>query len=282
MKVLRYIVFIHTFPNSICDKTCYLNRAIRLCRKNNPELSINLITNLKNVDLNDWPCQIHDISNFMENVHEFREIYQHRSVNQLVYERFCFERFLILKNFCKLLDTSEIDRIAYVDSDIFMFKSLKCVCPDNIDADLCLLDERYSGFPFMVRSSIDKFVEFLFKIYKNGNFDEFVSKWGEKAFSKPHFSDMYAMHAFVAENKCSVEILNFNKNRKHIIQSTFNLTSEQLISNTAKELLCTRLKWTKEGIPVVDGNEQEFFHFQGKTKVLCEFIYQSFLGACQS
>lgn len=67
-------------------------------------------------------CENLLISDFDDDCEAFRDVYVHSSPNNPVYETFCFERWIILRN---LLRQTSMKSVIYVDSDALVFNGIE-------------------------------------------------------------------------------------------------------------------------------------------------------------
>jgi len=189
---MSVIVFIHK------GDSFYLDNIFKITRKSNPEQKIVLlgddenkkyaeIYNLEFHDINDYP-----VTNFN---------YKHYSVNAIPYEKFCYERWIILNQFLK---TTEYEKVIYSDSDNAFF----------IDANELFNNEEskkynvlYLGNCEVVSPNVFIADKNIYEILSNGIYDFFnqdnevieklieTKKWYEMRKGKlnDHFSDMFIL-----------------------------------------------------------------------------------------
>jgi len=115
-------------------------------------------------------------------VRAFRQIYQHRSANDYVYDLFCIDRWIILLAF---MEREGAERCVAIDSDVLGFFDLPGFFAPRIPEDnpaLCQLDFEALGMPVpqgsngivlsghtavLSRTHLEKFLEFVTGIYSD-------------------------------------------------------------------------------------------------------------------
>ena len=104
------IVFLHYSDND------YLKHTLGQAKHSNPDSTIYLIGNDTN-NFYDF-VEHHSISGYFQGAKDFSRIYRHFSTNSYEYELFCFQRWIILKEF---LASKRIEKCLYLDSDTMLY-----------------------------------------------------------------------------------------------------------------------------------------------------------------
>ena len=150
--------------------------------------------------------------------------YHHVSVNTETYEKFCFSRWFILKNF---MNAHNIDHVVYSDSDnaiIYNFNSIKY---DNA----CLTFETVvvPNIFFCNKQTINTVCAFYNELYSESYVDFFLKlmeskylTYHENNTNKPHFSDMMFLRMALDENDINFVTLSEDTKKGDVYNSNIN------------------------------------------------------------
>ncbi|WP_414584591.1 hypothetical protein [Scytonema sp. PCC 10023] len=146
----------------------YLLYSLSQAKKVNPQSNIHLIGDPSNSHY--AFVKHYNILDYFQEAQEFSEYYQHLNTNPYEYEIFCFQRWLVLKNFMLI---NKIEKCFYMDSDVMLY------------ADMTLEEKRFSRFDFTLSyppqadspsphcsfinniNALNDFCDFLKEIYLN-------------------------------------------------------------------------------------------------------------------
>lgn len=210
----------------------YLDDSFKITRQNNPNTKIILLGDMNNIKYCDkYNIEFYNINNYMS--YEFN--YKHYSINNLEYEKFCFERWLILYNFISM---NNYDSIIYNDSDNVFFMDVNNIIDDNIKTcDYLYLgyNDNESIFPniFIAQSHVFKIINDNIIGFYNKSNDDIIQLLKDKKYyidDKLHFSDMNIL-AFILF-QCNLKNINIVENNyyKHIfIDCNYNYTKSCIV-----------------------------------------------------
>lgn len=140
-------------------------------------------------------------------IKDYNEIipYHHVSVNTIDYEKFCFNRWFILKNF---LLVNNLDKFVYSDSDNAILYNFNTI--DYTNAFIGHSTVIVPNVFFSCNDTLQKICDYYLNLY-NQNFNNFLCLIKESKYityhnddiNYPHFSDMMFL-------KMAVDFLNIN------------------------------------------------------------------------
>lgn len=165
------IVFIHTSENPAAVPE-YLLSAMMQARLSNPKQKIVLLSNLKNFRVTAVPeidagFAYVDIDPFRGACAEFTKRYFNLSVNPAWYERFCFERWFILKAFC---DAHNVNRLIAFDSDVLIYSDLEEVAKAYSDCSYVNLTYGCWGTVlFNDLRALDRYLSIVIEIFSRNS-----------------------------------------------------------------------------------------------------------------
>jgi hypothetical protein len=204
---MNVVVYIHK------GDSFYLNDIFQITRKNNPLQKIVLLgdnENKKYAEL--YNMEFHNISEYpVTNFH-----YKHYSMNSIPYEKFCYERWLVLFQF---LQTTEYERVIYSDSDNAFFMDVNELLNheeskkynvlylgnDAVTPNVFVADKNiYNHINNEIYNFFDQCDEVIEKIIE-------TQKWycGDK--QTVHFSDMFILK-YILDNSLNITKLNIENN----------------------------------------------------------------------
>lgn len=222
----------------------------------------------------------HDIKKYSQKFN-----YYHYSVNSYSYERFCIQRWFVLKNF---MENNNINYVLYFDSDNLVLDSnlLKTIHYDiNYDI-ICLNLGKNVVVPCIITFSlkyIQNFTDSIKKFYeldKELIIDTFnnIKKNSQDKKLKNHISDMHLL-ADICKNKESKileKINNFNNfNDFKIKRYTKIEILDNVICNTALNKVFNNNIIFKNNKWYVNNKVIYSLHCQGKSKKYIELICDS-------
>jgi hypothetical protein len=184
----------------------------------------------------------HGIEHYMISNYDEEIPYHHVSVNSESYEKFCFSRWFILKNF---MNKHGIDHAIYSDSDnciIYDFNSIKY-------DDACLIGKSNIVFVpnlfFTTKNSLIQICEYYLQLYSL-NYNDFKKKVEETIYiqyinNNSHYSDMMFLRMsieklgihfdkLVTENFGYVYNRNINNIQTNIIGDKVYSEKKQLLN----------------------------------------------------
>lgn len=255
------IVYIHK------GDSFYLNDVFQITRKSNPTQKIVLLgdnENKKYAEL--YNLEFHDINDYP--VTNFN--YKHYSVNKIPYEKFCYERWIVLNQFLK---TTEYEKVIYSDSDNAFFMEVNELFNREESKKYNVL---YLGNVEVVSPNVFIADKIIYDIISNGIYDFFnqdnevieklieTKKW---YFTRPnkiqavHFSDMfilkYILDSSLHVTKANIE--NTNIYDKPLIHYTdFYLNGNY--NNIKMDIIM------KDKIPYFNDIKIFNLHFAGNSK----------------
>jgi len=233
----------------------YLNDSFKITRQHNPYQKMILLgddQNKKYAAL--YNLEFHNIKDYQ--IANFN--YKHYSVNSESYEKFCYERWIIINQFLK---TTEYEKIIYSDSDNVLFNDVNELLNNNKASEYNVL---YLGNQEVVVPNIFVANQNVFQIISEGIFDFFnqpdheieklieTKRWyigGQK-----HFSDMFVLRHILDNN--------------HQIK-TANLESKQFCDDFYTNINYNDIKTrivTKTKKPYLDGKLLFNLHFAADSK----------------
>ena len=216
-------VYIHRGYNDYLDNIFALTRH---CNKNN---RIILIGDKENYNI----AKKHSIEHY--SIHDYEESmpYHHVSVNTESYEKFCFSRWFILKNF---LNKHSIQNCIYSDSDNAILYDFTSLHYENA----CLGHSTVvvPNMFFCSSNYIDAICNYYTQLY-NIEYDEFFSKittskyitYHENNIQKPHFSDMMFLRMAIDELHLHFDVLAEKPGGKYCFNANINDVKTKIIED---------------------------------------------------
>ena len=187
--------YIHT------SNSYYLDSIFALTRHFNKNNRIILIGDSDNYEV----AKKYNIEHYL--ITDYNQIipYHHVSVNTIDYEKFCFNRWFILKNF---INTHNIEKFVYSDSDnaiIYDFNSI-----EYANAFLGHTTVIVPNLLFFCKETLQRICVYYLELY-NLNYENFLSliknsqymTYHNNNINNPHFSDMMFL-------KMAIDFLNIN------------------------------------------------------------------------
>lgn len=142
----------------------WVESALSITRHYNKNAEVYFLNNI-GYEKDEYRCEKLS-SNYSDDLLEFSSQYEHMSTNHVHMERFCFERWFILRNFMR---KNNIPRLLFLDMDV--------ICVDDLCSDFNEL-KSYSATLSMGSSPhtnyieielLESFCSFIYNIYKNKN-----------------------------------------------------------------------------------------------------------------
>ena len=207
----------------------------------------------------------YNVSEYSDDINEFRSSYKHMSSNEPAFEMACIERWIVLANFVKQMN---LEKVVYLDSDIMTF------C--NYEERESIFDEDYVGMvcsPKRFGSDVDspkdwgvtgcisywrhdiilKFKDLILSSYSD-NMDKLLHKWNWHIDTKHPggICDMTLMYLFYFENNlqslCKVQKDNSVFDQNYYVPETY-MTDEYSMSDRGKTIT-----WKEEDLIDLNGN----------------------------
>ncbi len=227
----------------------------------------------------------HDYFAYPDSIAEFKAIYKHQSVNDPEYEFICFYRWILYARIIKDYEHLKFSTIAALDTDVLVYKSLGSIFEDiRRHEGQREKKEMYwvipGAFLFWQKDDLLNFTSYLTRIYemKNPQLIKYIQNHGtyisanrpadlipydSKHNRYTHFSDMYALSAFLAEDTSNRIRVDLKK------LSTIILPQSQ----------CASMVSIKNGFPFTTNNESiSAIHLQSNHKVYTSILFDSFKG----
>lgn len=161
------VIFIHKGDHF------YLNYSLNQVKITNPNNPIYLITD---TITNRYPFVNYiDINKYFTEAKEFAKVYRHMSTNGFDNELFCFQRWYVLREFCR---DKKLSDFLYLDSDLLIYCNVDSFFGKLNDYDFTIskkLSPHCCYFPSFEK--LNKFCEFIPKLYTDSNYtDRFLTK----------------------------------------------------------------------------------------------------------
>lgn len=238
----------------------YLEYVLRISRHFNPDYRLILLGDKENEDIaKKIGIEFHYISDYTEEIP-----YHHLSVNNEQYEKFCFERWFIVKNFVKY---HEITEFIHSDSD-----NAICYNINMLPFKESALGNSSIIVPnviFLKTETLNKITEFYTNIYSLPR-DEFIQRIEERTHKEYvishntlHYSDMFFLKQSVDELNIHIialqETHSLDENNPLIFNSNFNQYE---------------IEYT-DGMFFKKGTQNRLFniHFAGNAKIQAKLHY---------
>uniref|UniRef100_A0A6C0I0Y4 Nucleotide-diphospho-sugar transferase domain-containing protein n=1 Tax=viral metagenome TaxID=1070528 RepID=A0A6C0I0Y4_9ZZZZ len=253
------IVYIHK------GDSFYLNYIFKITRNSNPMQRIIFIGDDENKKYSDiFNLEFYYINDF--SISEFN--YKHYSVNPEPYEKFCYDRWIILNNFLKQTQI-EIDNIIYSDSDNAFFMNIDELLKSN---EITYYNVLYLGNSMIVCPNVFIAKKNVFEIISNGIIEFFnqdnkiieeiieTKKWYYND-DINHFSDMFILK-YILDNKPNIykaNICYINIYDKPLIKFN-NFTLDCNYNNIKDKIIL------KDKLPFIEDKQLFNIHFAGSSK----------------
>lgn len=261
------VIFIHT------GDPYYLDFSVNQAHLSNPNNSIYLVTD-KNTAKYDFVNYV-DIESLMEEANKFEKTYIHMSTNSYQAELFCFQRWFVLKEFCRQY---KFQNFLYLDSDVMLFANVNKLFP------------RYNNYQFTITNKqgpqccyfssinyLNYFCDFIVKMY---NDDLYKGRFEKK--HKHHIEknlpggvcDMTAFLEYQIDYPNAAKDLSVIENGE-VFDDNFNVSDGFVMDKIGKKIQM------KNNFPygkLISNNSQIKFnnlHFQGPAK---KYIYKYYQG----
>ncbi len=223
----------------------------------------------------------HDFFSFPETYHEFRHLYKHQSVNPFEYEFLCFYRWILYSNIVERYSYLNFSSILVMDTDVLVFDKVVNILEDikthtkQVDMQMYMLIP--GTFSFWTPKGIHKFSSYLTDVYKKNDLDliQYIKTHGSifnenrPATIIPydpntnmyvHFSDMFALLAFILENKD----IAVSADRKKLICNYISNSHDIKFLNF------------QNGLPISDNNKICLIHLQADHKRFTSTVFKAF------
>lgn len=261
------VIFIHKGDHF------YLNYSLNQVKITNPNNPIYLITDTitNRYDFVNYA----DINKYFNGANEFAKVYKHMSTNGFENELFCFQRWYILKEFCKEKNFTDF---LYLDSDLLIYCNIDSVFEKFKDFDFTVskkLSPHCCYFPS--NDKLNKFCDFIPKLYTDSNYtDRFLTKHKYHLDNKLNggVCDMTAFNEYQKESFVKAKDLSVIEDNE-VFDDNINDADDFVMKNGIKDMNFENgfyygtLKDTKQKIKF------NTLHFQGGAK---KFIANHYLG----
>jgi len=205
------IVFVHKGNHS------YFDLVVKYTRQSNKDSNIVILGDETNecVALK-YNCQHEMYEKYLESWE-----YKHISVNTVEYEKFCFERWIIIKNW--LLNHTEVQHVVYSDSDNILLQDISLINDEMKTYDvLSFIESVVVPNILIIKRDVminlgNKIIEFYKKPFKE--IQEFVY---DKVNNHSHFSDMYLLFIIVSSEISSENIYHLENNERFTFNANIN------------------------------------------------------------
>jgi hypothetical protein len=276
------IVFIHL------GSSTYLHFSIRQAKSFNPDSTIFLISDVP--PENSWSelVEFIPLSHFSKELERFEKRYVHIAHTEVVYERFCMSRWLIMR---ALAREKALKKLVHLDSDVLLFENVENSFKRFQDCDFTL-SLGHSGHTSFWQNinALDNFCDYMMGFY-NGTNDSLIKEvldWFYRTLKSETteygLCDMYFLTSFVKQNPQykigeSARILN-----GEIYDNNINMFNELDAFVPNLERNKKQIFW-REGFPYAlheKTNEHilcKSLHFQGVGKFL---LHEYFICSLES
>ena len=142
----------------------YLPCVLGQAKRTNPDTPVILIGDEHNAMLaKEAGVEHHLQSRYDVGAAEFRQRYVHLSRNSVGGERFCFERWFVVRDFCRI---HGIDSFACIDSDVLVFSNLTARRAALAEHDFSLSDGTCGHLSFWSRLEVlEAFCDYVMRVY---------------------------------------------------------------------------------------------------------------------
>jgi hypothetical protein len=160
------IIFAHrgisSMPTAPNGSYAYVTIALAQAKKSNPRSRVILLGTPYNTSLCPPGTEHHLMSHYSHGAQAFIPHYRHDSVNSVEYNRFCFERWFILRDFMR---DQNIRHCLFLDSDVMLYA-------DVSDPTLQRFSYEYSWTTFTTLDQVDRFCDLtMYLISDYGRFE---------------------------------------------------------------------------------------------------------------
>jgi len=138
----------------------FLTLAIKQASKNN---NVHLLTD-GSFNTPYEKLTIVNSNTYTTDISKFRNVYIHLSSNGLEFERFCFERWFILKEY---MHRNNLKTIFYIDSDVLLFTDVTKEWKKYNQYEMTLLHRSAAIASYITYEAISKFCNFILETYSN-------------------------------------------------------------------------------------------------------------------
>ena len=164
---MQAIFFLHTGRSEYLTARGYrdyLPSVLAQAKRTTPGSRVILIGDERNAALaRAAGVEHHPQSRYDTGAAEFRQRYVHLSRNTVAGERFCFERWFVVRDFCR---ANGIDTFACVDSDVLIFADLAVRRAALGEHDVSLSDGTCGHLSFWSRLAVlEAFCDFVMEVY---------------------------------------------------------------------------------------------------------------------
>lgn len=154
------IIFVHTGNSNI------ISYALNQARKFNPESEIILLGDESNRWVERQGFRHFNTSDFFGMAERFDGAYVHMSPNPVGYERFCFQRWMVIKEF--LNSCEDIDRFVYLDTDVLLYCNVTDYCEKYLDGiDITVCKDQGPQYTFLTKESISELADYMLDSYSD-------------------------------------------------------------------------------------------------------------------
>ena len=157
------IIFIHS------GNASYLWFAIRQARIFNPDSEIILIGDTSNQRFLFVTRHV-TANDYYDGAEKFACVYQHMSVNKLEFERFCFQRWFVLRDW---MESENLDKCFLMDSDVMLYCKVAEESRHFRRHDMTLSHTQTPGNVFINnRQALNTLCDFLMSMYTDPDHHE--------------------------------------------------------------------------------------------------------------
>jgi len=223
------IVFVHK------GNQMYFDRVLQMTRLSNPTVPILLLGDATNKGM----AEIHSVQHYLyEDYAEPFDKYIHVSVNNYAYEKFCFERWIIFKNFLLQTDThsSNSHRFIYCDSDCAILQDISYLreIDELYTCDILTFSNNEVIVPCLFVSTKTVFIDIgdsILSFYASQDkrlFESQVVTSTENG--RKHFSDMYLLRQVVKDKFSIFSLEDIHKFRYQFNASYYTMTETEKLN----------------------------------------------------
>lgn len=179
------ILFIHRQGQGVHLDCSFVHVALRQACKIVGQQNVTLITDMKTLFENE-SCQVISAQKYLDVIYWFKEVYINLSSNSDWYERMCFERWMIAKQY--MMD-ERIDEVAVLDSDVMIYADPSAILKASA-FDFLQYDYGHPHVTIIKNGAVlDKYIELVRSVYSVGA-EHPLLKAGYKPGQRGGVSDM--------------------------------------------------------------------------------------------
>ena len=152
------ILFVHTGNSNI------IAYALNQAKHFNPDSEIILLGDESNCWVKNQGFTHACVSDYSEMSEKFSGVYFHMSPNPVGYERFCFQRWMVMKEY--LNSREDIEAFIYLDTDVLLYTDVTEYRERYLQGiDITVCRDQGPQYTFLTRKSVSDLADYMFKSY---------------------------------------------------------------------------------------------------------------------